>query len=74
MDAKYSDEIVETKLKQLGFTYKMGFWRKGNVTLNFYKYIWKISAPKIDATDIISMKELYNKYWELTGEILKPLT
>jgi len=66
----FKSEVTVDRLKKLGFTYRLSIWQKGNFSIQFYKYLWKCSVPGSDEFDLIYMKDLYDKYWELTGQVL----
>jgi len=71
MNTVFRRTIMESKLKRLGFTYKMRIWSLGTFTITFYKYCWKCSVPGMkDSIEVVYMDQLYEKYWELTGLVL----
>lgn len=71
MNTVFRPTIMADKLKDLGFTYKMNVWRKGEFSIAFYKHLWKASvAGSHKEYDVIYMDQLYPLYWELTGKVL----
>lgn len=73
MNTVFADTIMADRLKDLGFVYHVGIWRKGGFSIQFYRYCWKCSAVGYKETEIIYMKDLYEKFWEFTGKVLPPL-
>lgn len=71
--SKHKEQIVESKLKELGFTYKMKIWRKDNFSIQFFRYVWKCSVAGSEERELIYMDDLYKTFWELTGKVLPRL-
>lgn len=73
MNTIFEDTIMMDKLKDLGFKYNMGIWHRNGFSLQFYRYCWKCSVVGMPEFELIYMKDLYLKFWELTGKVLPPL-